>query len=89
MYRIRQTIKEYLRTLYIVDFEDGCRLISALVEYSNTHRPHSAIGYVTPVDKLNGRETLIVRQREDKLQAARQRREALRQATPANPLAAN
>jgi hypothetical protein len=31
----------------------------------------------------------IVRQREDKLQAARQRRQALRQATPAHPLAAN
>jgi hypothetical protein len=44
--------------------------------------------YLTPVDKLNGREALIGHQREDKLQAARQRRQALRQATPANPLAA-
>jgi putative transposase len=75
--------------MYIIDFEDGCRLISAFVEYSNTQRLHSAIGYVTPVDKLNGREALIVRQREDKLQAARQRRQALQQATSANPLAAN
>jgi putative transposase len=50
----------------VVDFEDGCRLISAFVEYSNTHRLHSAIGYLTPVDKLNGREALISRQREDK-----------------------
>ena len=45
------------------------------------------IGYVMPVDKLNGREALLFRQREDKLQAARQRRRALQQATPANPLA--
>jgi hypothetical protein len=55
--------------MYIVDFEDGCRLISAFIEYYNTQPLHSAIGYVTPVDKLNGREALIVRQREDKLQA--------------------
>jgi putative transposase len=75
--------------MYVVDFEGGCRLISAFVEYSNTQRLHSAIGYVTPVDKLNGREALIVRQREDKLQAARQRRQALQQATSANPLAVN
>jgi putative transposase len=74
--------------MYIVDFEDGCRLISAFIEYYNTQPLHSAIGYVTPVDKLNGREALIVRQREDKRQAPRQRRQALRQATPANPLAA-
>jgi putative transposase len=64
--RCNKPIKEYLRTMYIVDFEDGCRLISAFVEYSNTHRLHSAIGYLTPVDKLNGREALISRQREDK-----------------------
>src|ERR687895_582735 len=42
--RCNKTIKEYLRTMYIVDFEDGCRLISAFVEYYNTQRLHSAIG---------------------------------------------
>ncbi|MGH8601837.1 MAG: integrase core domain-containing protein [Gammaproteobacteria bacterium] len=47
--------------MYIINFEDDCRLISAFVEYYNTQRLHSAIGYVTPVDKLNGREALIVR----------------------------
>ena len=84
--RCNKPIKESLRTLYIVEFEDGCRLISAFVEYSNTQRLHSASGSVTPVDNLNGREALIVRQREDKPQATRQRRQALRPATPANPL---
>ena len=88
--RCNKPIKESLRTLYIVEFEDGCRLISAFVEYSNTQRLQSASGSATPMDKLNDRETLIVRQHEDKPQAARQHRQALRPATPANPpLAAN
>ena len=76
--RCNKTLKEYLRTMYIVDFEDGCRLISAFVEYSNTQRLHSAIGSITPVDKLNGREALIFHQCEDKPRAARQRRQVLR-----------
>ena len=36
---------------------------------------HSAIGYVTPADKLAGRETAIFAERDRKLEAARERRQ--------------
>ena len=39
-------------------------------------RLHSAIGYVTPKDKLEGRDKDIVAARDRKLEAARARRRA-------------
>ena len=44
-----------------------------IVEY-NQVRLHSAIGYVTPRDKLEGREQVIWNERDRKLEAARERR---------------
>ena len=41
------------------------------VEHYNTVRLHSAIGYVTPADKLAGRETEIFAERDRKLAEAR------------------
>jgi hypothetical protein len=46
---------------------------------------HSAIGYVTPADKLAGRDRAIFAERDRKLEAARQRRKAARQAIRAPP----
>jgi len=40
----------------------------------NQERLHSAIGYVTPKNKLEGREPVIFAERKRKLAAARQRR---------------
>jgi len=82
--RCNKTIKDYLRTLYLADFADGCRLITEFVAYYNTERLHSAIGYVAPADKLAGRESAIFAQREQKLHAAREARRRKRQA-PAIP----
>jgi hypothetical protein len=45
----------------------------------NTVRLHSAIGYVTPKDKLEGREKAIFAERDRKLAEARKRRRAARQ----------
>ena len=39
--------------------------------YYNQERLHSAIGYVTPKDKLEGREPVIFAERKRKLAAAR------------------
>ena len=50
-------------------------------------RLHSAIGYVTPKDKLEGREGAIFAERDRKLDEARQRRQAAR-ASARNMLAA-
>ena len=47
----------------------------------NEVRLHSAIGYVTPADKLAGREPAIFAERDRKLDAARERRRAAREAS--------
>lgn len=39
--------------------------------YYNQERLHSAIGYVTPKDKLEGREPVIFAERKRKLATAR------------------
>ncbi|WP_410001675.1 hypothetical protein [Singulisphaera sp. GP187] len=44
----------------------------------NEVRLHSAIGYVTPADKLAGRDRAIFEERDRKLDAARERRRAAR-----------
>ena len=40
----------------------------------NEARLHSAIGYITPKDKLEGRAEVIQQERQAKLERARQRR---------------
>ena len=52
--------------------------MSAYVEHYNHVRLHSAVGYVTPADKLNGLEQVIFAERDRKLEEARQRRAAAR-----------
>lgn len=59
--------------------EDARRLVRDFVAHYNEVRLHSAIGYVTPKDKLEGRETLIFAQRDRKLAEARERRRLARQ----------
>lgn len=50
-----------------------------MTELYNTGRLHSAIGYVTPRDKLLGKDKEIFDERDRKLAAARDRRAQLRQ----------
>jgi len=56
--------------------EDARRLVAEYVAHDNTVRLHSAIGYVTPADKLAGREQAIWSERTRKLAAAKARRRA-------------
>lgn len=51
------------------------------VAHYNDQRLHSAIGYITPQDKLAGRAEAILAAREAKLDAARQARKAMRKAS--------
>ena len=48
------------------------------MEYYNNVRLHSAIGYITPKDKLEGREKEIFKERDRKLLEARETRKARR-----------
>jgi transposase InsO family protein len=54
--------------------EEALRIVTKYVERYNTVRLHSAIGYVTPQDKLEGRAEQILAARDAKLEAARQMR---------------
>lgn len=66
-----------------LSLEDARRLIASFVEHYNYERLHSAIGYVTPADKLAGREAQIFAERDRKLEAARDRRRHARLASTA------
>jgi transposase InsO family protein len=54
--------------------EDARRLIAWFVEHYNQVRLHSAIGYISPADKLAGKEQAIFADRDRKLHVARERR---------------
>jgi transposase InsO family protein len=62
-----------------LSLEDARRLVERFVTHYNSVRLHSAIGYVTPQDKLLGRAPEIHAARDRKLAAARERRAANRQ----------
>ncbi len=67
---------ECIRPACPEDVEEARGRITKFVEHYNHERLHSAIGYVTPSDKLNGIEQRIFDERDAKLEAARERRRA-------------
>jgi transposase InsO family protein len=73
--RFNQSIKvECIRPKTPLSMEDARRVVTDYVRRYNTVRLHSAIGYITPLDKLEGRAEQILAARDAKLQAARQGR---------------
>ncbi|PTY01623.1 hypothetical protein DB346_12865 [Verrucomicrobia bacterium LW23] len=78
--RWHKTLKtNAIRTQTPLTHDDGRRTVDAFVTHYNSVRLHSAIGYVTPHDKLHGRDTTIFSQRNTKLAAARDQRKRQRQ----------
>ena len=70
-----RTLKsECIRPKTPLSLEDAKRVVSEFVEHYNAVRLHSSIGYIAPMDKLNGREQKIFAIRDARLQAARERR---------------
>ena len=63
-----------------LSLDDARHLIERYVDYYNNVRLHSAIGYVTPKDKLKGREQEIFADRDRKLEKSREQRQTRRQA---------
>src|SRR5436309_9285803 len=58
--RFHRTIKgDCIRTQTPLSLEDARRIVADYVEHYNTVRLHSAIGYVTPQTKLEGRDKEI------------------------------
>ncbi|MBF0455020.1 MAG: transposase, partial [Magnetococcales bacterium] len=74
----RSLKQESIRPKTPLSLEDARRLVSDYVTHYNEVRLHSAIGYVTPLAKLEGREELIFKERDRKLEAAREKRKAKR-----------
>ena len=75
----RSLKSECIRPGTPLSLEDARRLVGDYVRDYNTVRLHSAIGYVAPKDKLEGREAEIFAARDRKLEAARERRRVARQ----------
>lgn len=79
--RWHQSLKrECIRPKTPLCLADAQRVVAGFVKHYNTERLHSAIGYVTPIDKLNGKEKAIFAERDRQLQAARERRAENRKA---------
>ena len=78
--RYHRTIKgDCIRPGCPLTLEDARRIVARYVEDYNQRRLHSALGYITPQDKLLGREAAIFAERDRKLEQARERRRRERQ----------
>ena len=78
--RFHKTIKtECIRPGVPLSLDDARRIVEKYIEHYNNVRLHSAIGYVTPADKLNGRDQKIFKERDKKLEEARELRKQKRQ----------
>ena len=77
--RFHRTIKgDCLRTESPLSVEEAQRVVSGYVAHYNEVRLHNAIGYISPQDKLAGREQEIFAERDRKLEAAREQRKVRR-----------
>ena len=70
--------RECIRPAAIDSLDDARRRVARYVERYNHTRLHSAIGYVTPSDRLDGLEQVIFAERDRKLEAGER-------ASPASP----
>ena len=77
--RFHATIKgECIRPGVPLSLDDARRMVEGFIKHYNNVRLHSAIGYVAPVDKLNGRDQEIFKERDRKLEKARELRKEKR-----------
>ncbi|EDM26821.1 hypothetical protein LNTAR_06234 [Lentisphaera araneosa HTCC2155] len=63
-----------IRPLTPLSVEDARRVVDQYVDYYNNTRLHSAIGFIAPKDKLNGKDVSIIQERRRKLADAKIRR---------------
>ncbi len=86
MERWYQTLKgDCIRVRVPLSLDEARRIVTDFVDHYNNLRLHSAIGYLAPKDKLEGRAQEIFAARDRKLAEARERRRRLRQHEPQPP----
>jgi transposase InsO family protein len=77
--RYHKTIKsECIRPGVALSLDEARSQIAGYIAYYNDERLNSAIGYIAPKDKLEGREEQIFKDRDRKLEAARAARKLKR-----------
>jgi putative transposase len=78
--RYHRTLKEQaIRPKTPLCLEDAKRVVADFIDHYNHTRLHSAIGYITPNDRLAGAHTQIFAARDKKLETARENRKIKRQ----------
>lgn len=77
--RYHKTIKsECIRPKVALSLEESREQITDYIRYYNDERLHSSIGYIAPKDKLEGKDEQIFKERDRKLEAAREIRKQKR-----------
>ena len=69
--------KEAVRPRTPLSLEDARRIMEEYIEIYNNIRPNSAIGYIAPKEKLEGREKIIFDERDMRLEQRREERRQL------------
>ena len=78
--RWHRTIKsECVRPGVLLSLDDARQVVTRYIHQYNDIRLNSAIGYIAPADKLEGRDKQIFKERDRKLEAAREARRIKRQ----------
>ena len=73
--RFHKTLKtECVRKDYLQNIDHATALLESYIDYYNTKRLHSAIGYVAPMDRFTGKDKTIIDERRKKLKQAKQTR---------------
>jgi putative transposase len=84
--RWHKTLKgDCIRVKVPLSLDEARTTVADYVTHYNNIRLHSAIGYVTPKDKLDGQAQRIHEERDRKLAEARERRKQLRQVQAQQP----
>ena len=84
--RWHKTIKtECIRPKVPLSLEEARTQITSYIAHYNDTRLHSSLGYIAPKDKLEGREKQIFKERDNKLEAAREARKQKRRQEKHHP----
>jgi len=78
--RFHQTLKnESIRQKVPLSLENAIKIVGEYIEEYNGKRLHSAIGYITPNEKMAGKAEEIWKNRDEKLETARKLRKLARE----------